>query len=70
MLSLGFEDAVAGKTNAGDYPTLGSRGVVGYVDAENRVQRAYGNLWITELSEAALTGESAFPGAVQSRHPE
>ena len=44
---------MAGKTNAADYPTLGSRGVVRYVDAEDLVQRAYGNLWSTKLSEAA-----------------
>ena len=44
---------MAGKTNSGDFPTLGSRGIVRYVDSEDLVQRAYGNLWSTRLLEVA-----------------
>ena len=53
LYKAGFMDAVAGKTNSGDFPTLGSRAVAAYVDSEDAIQRAYGRLWGQKLDVAA-----------------
>lgn len=53
LYKAGFEDAMMGKTDSSNFPTLGSRAVSDYVESEDAIQRAYGRVWATKLDEAA-----------------
>jgi hypothetical protein len=53
MYKAGFEDALGGKTDSGNFPTLGSRSVAAYVESEDAIQRAYGHLWGLKLEQAS-----------------
>jgi hypothetical protein len=45
LYKAGFEDALSGKKDSTDYPSIGSRAVADYVESEDAIQRAYGRLW-------------------------
>ena len=53
LYKAGFEDAVAGKTDSSNFPTIGSRTVAEYVESEDAIQRAYGRLWGAKLEDAS-----------------
>jgi hypothetical protein len=42
LYKAGFEDALSGKTDSNNFPTVGSRAVQEYIESEDAIQRAYG----------------------------
>ena len=53
LYKAGFEDAMMGKKDSSNFPTLGSRAVADYIESEDAIQRAYGRVWASKLDEAA-----------------
>ncbi len=53
LYKAGFEDAMMGKKDSSNYPTLGSRAVADFIESEDAIQLACGRVWASKLDEAA-----------------